>query len=281
MKKFKEYLLITVGIIIISIGLEYFFFPNKIASGGISGLALVLNDVFNVEPGIVMTMCNAVLFVLGFIFIGGSFGIKSIYAAFGLSAILSVIEKTMAPVGLTDNLILASIFGSVLLAMGSAIVFNQGSSTGGTSITAKILSKYFNMDIGKGLLISDSIVIILAIYTFGVELGLFGLLSVYLTSSLVDKFIDGFNSCKQVIIFTSQQKLVVNYIKDDVDRGCTVFKGKGGYTGEENTVIFTVLNRREFIKLKQFMKAEDPGAFITVNEATEVLGKGFGSLIEQ
>lgn len=280
MKKLNEYLLITIGIIIIAVGLEYFFFPNQIASGGISGLALVLNDIFKIETGIVMIICNIVLFILAFIFIGGNFGVKSAYAAFGLSAILSFIEKGFSPFAVTNNLILATIFGSVLLAMGSAIVFSQGSSTGGTSITAKILSKYFHMDIGRGLLICDSVVIILAIYTFGIELGLFGLLSVYLTSTLVDRFIDGFKSCKQVIIFTKQEELVVNYINKDVHRGCTVFKGKGGYTRTENTVIFTVLNRRQFIKLKQFMKVEDPDSFITVNEATEVLGQGFASLIE-
>ena len=177
------------------------------------------------------------------------------------------------------NLILATIFGSVFLAMGAAIVFSQGASTGGTSIIASILNKYFSMDIGKALLISDSIVIILAIYTFGVELGLFGLVSVYLTSTLIDKFIDGFKSCKQVYIITSKEKLVVEYINSDVDRGCTVFKGKGGYTGNENTVIFTVLDRKEFIKLKRFMKENDPTAFITVNEASEVFGQGFTSLV--
>ncbi|MDS0526219.1 YitT family protein [Clostridium sp. SHJSY1] len=280
MKKFKEYLFITIGIIIVAIGLEFFFFPNKIASGGVAGLALVLQDIFNIETGPVMFICNAVLFVIGFVLIGGSFGVKSIYAGMGLSVILSVIEKLGVIRAVTDNFMLATFFGSAVLAIGSAIVFSQGSSTGGTSITAKLISKYFFVDIGKGLLVSDSVVILLAMYTFGIELGLYGLLSVYLTSTLVDKFIDGFNSCKQVVIFTEQEEMVVNYITREVDRGCTVFNGKGGYTGEENCVIFTVLDRRQFIQLKKFMKAEDPNSFITVNEAQEVLGKGFGNIFE-
>ena len=112
------------------------------------------------------------------------------------------------------------------------------------------------------------------------ELGLFGLLSVYLIGTLIDKFIDGFNSCKQVLIFTQKEQTVVEYINKDVDRGCTVFKGKGGYTGRENTVILTILSRRQFIQLKQFIKKEDPEAFITVNATTEVLGKGFMNLVE-
>jgi uncharacterized membrane-anchored protein YitT (DUF2179 family) len=189
-------------------------------------------------------------------------------------------EKFNLVINVTENLMLATFFGSAILAVGSAIVFSQGSSTGGTSITAKLISKYFSMDLGKGLFISDSIVILLAMYTFGIELGLYGLLSVYLTSSLIDKFIDGFNSCKQVIIFTEQEEMVVDYIMKVVDRGCTVFNGKGGYSGESNSVIFTVLDRRQFIQLKRFMKLKDPNSFITVNEAQEVLGKGFGNIFE-
>lgn len=280
MKKLREFFYITIGIILVSIGLEYFFFPNNIAAGGVSGFALVIQDAFNIEAGTVMWICNIVLFIVAFIFIGGSFGTKSIYAAFGLSAILSAIEKLGISYAVTDNLILATVFGSVFTALGGAIVFNQGASTGGTSITAKLLSKYLNMDIGKGLLTSDSFVIILAIYNFGVELGLFGLIAVYLSSSLIDKFIDGINSCKQVIVFTSNEEMVSKYIIKDIDRGCTVFDGRGGYTGNRNSVIFTVLDRRQFIKLKQFIKENDPKAFITVNEATEVLGKGFSNIIE-
>lgn len=280
MKKIKEYGIITFGVILVAASFILFFFPNNIASGGVSGLALVIHDITGVESGSIMFIANIILFGVAFIFIGGEFGVKSMYAAFGLSAILSVVEKIGAPPALTNNLVLASIFGSVLLAMGTAIMVTQDATTGGTSIIAKLLSKYFHIGFGMGQLISDAVVILLAMYTFGMELGLFGLLSVYLIGTLIDKFIDGFNSCKQVLIFTQKEKTVVEYINKDVDRGCTVFKGKGGYTGKENTVILTILNRRQFIQLKQFIKKEDPEAFITVSPTTEVLGKGFVNLLE-
>ena len=279
MKKFKEYILITIGFLLTAIAFEYFFFSNSIASGGVSGFALIMKEVFNIEPGIVMILCNIVLFILAFIFLGGSFGIKSAYAAFGLSISMSIIEKFTTPVAITDNLILATIFGSVIIALGAVIIFNQGASTGGTSIIAKLLSEYFNINIGVALLIVDSLIIILATFTFGIELGLFGLIGVYLSSTLIDKFIDGFSECKQVFIFTQKEELVSKYIIKDVDRGCTIFKGKGGYTKKENVVILTVLDRKQFIKLKKFMKTEDPTAFITVNEASEVLGQGFRTLV--
>ncbi|MGL4109526.1 YitT family protein [Clostridium sp. LP20] len=281
MKKLKEYGIITFGVLLVVISFELFFFPNNIASGGVSGLALVIHDMLGIESGIIMFICNAILFIIAFIFIGGSFGIKSIYASFGLSGVLAFIEKNWTPVAVTDNLILATVFGSAILALGTAIMLTQDASTGGTSIIAKMLNKYCHIDFGKGLLIADSIVILMAMYTFGMELGLVGLLSVYLTGTLIDKFIDGFNSCKQVTIFTEKEELVVNYIMKDVDRGCTIFKGKGGYTGKENSVILTILSRRQFIQLKQFMIINDPEAFITVSATTEVLGKGFGSLVEE
>lgn len=279
MKKLKEYAIITVGIVIAAIGLEFFFFQNNIAAGGVSGFALVIQNLFNIDTGIVMTVCNIILFILAFLFIGGDFGAKSVYAAFTLSIMLSLMEKFGVVFKVTENLMLATIFGSALVAIGSAIVFAEGASTGGTNITAKLLNKYCSIGIGKGLLISDSTVIVLAAYTFGIELALYGLLSVYLTSTLIDRFIDGFKARKQVVIFTEKEDAVVNYIMNDVKRGCTVFKGKGGYTGKDNTVIFTVLDRRQFIELRQFMKKEDPKSFITVNEVTEVLGEGFDNIV--
>lgn len=280
MKKFKEYGIITIGVLLVIIAFEFFFFPNKIASGGVSGLALAINNILEIDTGIMMIIFNAILFILAFIFIGGGFGIKSMYAAFGLSFALSIIEKVYKPIAITNNLMLASIFGSVILAFGTAIMLTQDATTGGTSITAKILSKYCNIDFGKGLLISDSIVMIIAMYSFGTELALFGLLSIYLTGILIDKFIDGFNLSKQVMIFTEQEKLVADYIIKDIDRGCTVFYGKGGYTGKPNCMILTILTRSQFIKLKKFIKNNDPHTFITVNETSEVLGKGFKSLHE-
>lgn len=280
MKILKEYGIITIGVILVLISFEFFFFPNKIASGGVSGLALVINNIFRIDTGIVMIIANVILFVLAFVLIGGNFGIKSMYAAFGLSFALSIIEKNYTPVAVTSNLMLASIFGSVLLALGAAIMLTQDATTGGTSITAKILNKYAHIDFGKGLLISDSIVIMLAMYTFGTELALYGLLSIYLTGNLIDKFIDGLNLSKQVMIFTEHEQLVADYIIKDIDRGCTVFYGKGGYTGKDNCVILTILTRNQFIKLKKFIKDNDENAFITVNETSEVLGKGFKSLNE-
>ncbi|MEG1286817.1 YitT family protein [Clostridium sp.] len=271
----KEYIWITIAVAIITFSLEYFFFPNAIASGGISGFALVLNTVFDIEPSIIIFGFNIVLFILAFFLVGGSFGGKSIYASILVSVFMWITENLLNPRAITDNLFLASVFGSLIIALGTAIVFNQGSSTGGTSIIAKIINKYLHIPIGQGLLITDCTVTLLAMYVFGIELGLFGLFSAIIVGILVDKFIAGFNPVKQVFIVTSEEKLVMDFIIKDINRGCTILAGKGGFTGGDTSIIYTVLTSRQFITLKNFVKENNPNAFITVTDSTEALGEGF------
>ncbi|NLL30689.1 MAG: YitT family protein [Clostridiales bacterium] len=275
MKRIKEYFLSTVGVAIVVIGLEYFHFPNGIASGGISGLALAINAFLPISPSIFMVIVNLILFGLSFIFIGGSFGAKSIYSTIVTSVFMWICEEMLPPMVVTDNLFLASVFGSVVVAFGTAIVFNQNASTGGTSIIAKFTNKFFNIPIGQGLLIADCTVTILAIYSFGVEKGLFGLLSTIIIGNLIDKFIAGINPVKQVFIITKEEDLIVNFINNEIDRGCTILTGKGGYTKSDTAIIYSVLNSKQFITLKQFIRKNNPDAFLTVSESTEALGKGF------
>lgn len=275
MEKLKEYLLSTLGVGIVAFSLEYFFFPNGVAAGGVSGLALALNFIIKIEPSILTFIFNIILFAMAFFLIDRSFGTKSIYATVMLSVFMWLAERFLHPVAITDNLILSSIFGSACIAMGTAIVFHQGASTGGTSIIAKIINKYLGVPIGQGLLLSDCTVTLLAIYVFGIEKGLFGLLSAILIGNLVDKFIDGFNPVKQVFVVTRKEKLVVDFITNEIDRGCTILTGKGGYTKVDTNIIYTVLTTKQFITLKKFIKENNPEAFVTVNESTEALGKGF------
>ena len=275
MKKIKEYLLTTIGIALTAIALEYFFFPSDIAAGGVSGIGLVINKLIGLDTSIVVLVLNILLFILAFLVLGKSFGSKSIYATIMLSVFMWIIEKFFTPGVLTENMFLASFFGSIILGMGAAIVFHQGASTGGTSIIAAIISKFTPIGIGISVLLTDSFVCILAISIFGVDKGLFGFFSVILIGLVIDKFIDGFNRCKQVFIITSKEKDIVNHIIKNIDRGCTVLNGNVGYTGTDIKVIYTVLSTKEFIELKKSIKNIDPNAFLTVNESTEVLGKGF------
>lgn len=282
MKKFKEYLLITVGLIIVAVGIKFFLEANKIAAGGVMGIAIIVNELVpQLSVGIIMFVLNVVLLVVAFMFVGGHFGVKTVYSSLGLSLVVMILDKCVPNVILTHNLFLSMIFGTLLNGVGMAIVFNQNSSTGGTDILAKMLNKYLHIEIGKSLLVVDFIITLFAVATLGIDLGMYSLLSVIMLGVMIDYFIEGFNLCKQVMIISNKNEEISKFIIKKLDRGCTVFKGKGGYTREDNYIIYTVLSRNEFIKLKKYIKQADPSAFITVSDAHEVLGEGFDNIIEE
>lgn len=281
MKILKEYGIITIGVLLLAISLEYFYYPNDIVAGGISGLALVINKVFGISQGMFMNIANLILFALAFWLIGGSFGGRSIYAAFGLSISISLIESFLPTFAITENMLLATIFGSAIGALGIALVFSQNSSTGGTAIVAKILNKYIHIEIGKSLLCADCVVVLCALLVFGIDKALFGLIGVVIMGTLIDKIIEGFNSCKQLLIISEKNEEISNVIMKEIERGCTKIQGTGAYSNSKVTMLYVVVNRGQFISLKGKIKEIDPKAFITVSDAKEVFGEGFLDLVER
>lgn len=275
----KEYVLIIVGIILVAFGLEYFLIPNNIAAGGLTGLAIVINHYIpSISTGPLVFIMDIFLFIIGFIFLGKSFGVKALISSFSLAGIMTFIEKFLNPYALTNDLMLASIYGTLICSIGMAIIFNANSSTGGTDTIAKILNKYFHLDIGKCLLAVDFIVTILGAITFGLNSGLFAILCVITNGIMIDKFIEGFAVCKEVTIISKEYKKIGEFIMADLGRGCTYLRGVGAYSEKEILVIYSVLGRKEFIKLKQYIAKVDPLAFITVGEVHEVMGEGFKNL---
>lgn len=274
--KIKEYILIITGVFLVAISLEYFFIPNNIAAGGLSGLAIVVNHYIpSISTGPLVFIMDLFLFVIGFILLGSNFGIKTMVSSFSLAGMMTLIEKTIQPRAVTTDLMLATIFGTFISAIGMALVFNANSSTGGTDTIAKILNKYFHLDIGKSLLAVDFIVTLLGALTFGINIGLYGMLAVIINGIAIDKVIEGFNSCKEVTIISSKNKEISKFIMNELERGCTFIKGVGAFTGEDTFLLYSVLGRNEFIKLKQYISKIDKDAFITVGEVHEVLGEGF------
>lgn len=275
-KDLKSYLIITFGIILVAISVEYFFAPNNLAAGGVTGAAIVINAVFpKLSVGLITLIMNVALFIVAFMFIDGNFGVKTIYASLGLSVILWIIEKFFNPIAITTDIMMATIFGTIISAIGMAIVFNENASTGGTDILAKILNKFFNLDIGKSLLVVDFVITFASAIVFGVDLGLYAILSVILLGVLVDRFIEGFNSCKSIFIISEKNKEISQYIMKELNRGCTFLRGEGAYTNNESNVLYAVVSRNQFIKLKSYIKQIDNTAFIAVGEVHEVLGEGF------
>ena len=277
--KFKEYTIITLGIILVAISVEYFFAPNNIAAGGVTGAAIVINAIMpSLSVGLITLVLNVLLFMVAFMFIDGNFGVKTIYASLGLSITIWGIEKFLNPIAITNDLIIATVFGTLISAIGMAIVFNENASTGGTDILAKILNKFFHLDIGKSLLIVDFVITFASILVFGIDIGLYSMLSVILLGLIVDRLIEGFNVCKSMFIISKKNDEISKYIIETLDRGCTFLSGVGAYTGESNNILYAIVSRNQFIKLKKFIKEIDPQAFITVGEVHEVLGEGFNDM---
>ena len=272
----KEYLLITFGIILVAISVEYFFSPNNLAAGGVTGLAIVLNNLIpQLGIGTITLVVNILLFVVAFILIGGNFGGKTIYASLGLSVVMWIIERFFSPFAITSDLVIATVFGTIISAFGMAVVFNNNASTGGTDILAKILNKFFHINIGKALLIVDILITFAAALVFGLDIGFYAMLSVIILGITVDRFIDGFNTSKEIIIISQKVDDIGEYILNDLNRGCTYLNGIGAYSNRNIKVIYTILSRSEFIKLKTFIKEIDKKAFISVRESYEILGEGF------
>ena len=281
MKKIKEYILITIGVLLVAFSIEAFLAPNKIAAGGVTGIAIIVNNYVPVlSVGMMMLGMNIILFIVAFIAIGGKFGGKTIYASLSLSGGIWFLEKFYPnQFVITNNLLLASIFGTLISGIGMGIVFNQNASTGGTDILAKILNKFVHTDIGKSLLAVDFIVTISAGATFGADIGMYAILCVIMNGFVIDYVIAGLNVCKEIFIISSKNDIIRDFIVKDLDRGCTMIAGKGGYSGEESFILYAVLGRKEFIRLREYIRDVDKDAFITVSDTHEVLGNGFKDIV--
>ncbi len=277
--KLRDFILITIGILLVAFSLEYFYIPARIAAGGVTGIAIILNSFIPSLPvGAIILVLNLILFATAFLTIGGGFGAKTIYASYGLSLAMWAMEAVFKPQALTDDLFINAAVGTIIVAIGMAMVFNSGASTGGTDILAKILNRYFHLDIGKSLLIVDFIVGLGGIMTFGIRIGLYAMLCIIINGTLIDRLIDGLNTSKELMVISRKEEDIIRFIIKDLDRSCTVLTGYGGYTGEGTSVLYVVLNWREYIRLREYIREIDPRAFISVNDVHEVLGEGFKDL---
>ncbi len=280
MKKFKEFLLINLGLGLVAAGIHFFKAPNHFATGGVSGLAIIIRYFFpEITVGPLMLLINLLLLILGFTLIGRNFTSKTVYSSFALSGMvwfLQIIIPISHP--FTNDTMLELIMSILLPAVGSAIVFNQNASTGGTDIVAKVLNKLTNIDIGKALLLADFVITIMAGVVFGIRIGMYSFLGLVLKGFLIDVVIEGLNTRKQMVIISEKPELVREYIIRNLHRGATIHIASGAFTGEEKHVITTVVSRRQAIALRNYIREIDRHSFITITNTSEIIGKGFRSI---
>ena len=280
-KDFVVYaLLLNLGLLFTAVGIHLFKTPNHFAMGGTSGVSIILASLWpKLNVGGALFIINAALVVLGLVFLGAKTMGVTIYSSFALSAFVALLEKVY-PMSrpFTDDTMLELCFAVALPAIGSAIVFNVGASTGGTDIVAMILAKYTGLEVGRALLVSDIAIIIWAGGLYGVATGLYCLLGTFAKAFVVDSMIESFNQRKVITVITSRPEDLKPFILEKLNRSATVYTAKGAYTGKEEQVYTTVLTRRQAVALRNHLRRADPTAFLTIVNSSEIVGKGFRSL---
>lgn len=278
--KLKFFALLNSGLFLTALGIELFKTPNHFAFGGTSGLSIVLAAVFpNLPVSAFMWILNMALVVLGFVFLGVRSMGWTIYSSIALSFFVSLCELAFplsAP--LTSDVFLELCFAVILPAIGSAIVFNIGASTGGTDIVAMILSKYTSLEVGRALMLSDLGIVLAAAIVFGPQVGLYSILGMILKSTVVDSAIESLNLRKVCTVVTRNPGPARDFIVEVLKRSATEQNATGAYTREPAWVLMTVLTRHQAALLRDFLRKNDPHAFITIVNSSEIIGKGFRAI---
>ena len=277
--KLKNFSLLTISTLIMAVGIYFFKFANNFTFGGITGIAVLVAKFLPLSASDFSFVANILLLVIGWIILGKSFAAKTAYSTILLSVSLSFLERVY-PMShpLTNEPLLELIFAILLPALGSAILFNIGASSGGTDVIAMILKKYTSVDIGKGLMVSDLIFTLAGFLVFNVKTGLYSLLGLIMRSALIDNFIESFNRSKYFHAVTSNATCICDFIQNDLGRGATIVNATGAFTGDDKYIILTVLIPSQAVKLRNFIKEHDPKAFLLISNTSEIIGKGFHSV---
>lgn len=277
--KLKNFSLLTISTLIMDVGIYFFKFANNFTFGGITGIAVLVAKFLPISASDFSFVVNILLLIIGWIVLGKSFAEKTAYSTILLSVSLSLLERIYhMSHPLTNEPLLELIFAILLPALGSAILFNIGASSGGTDVIAMILKKYTSVDIGKGLMISDLIFTLAGFLVFNVKTGLYSLFGLIMRSALIDNFIESFNRSKYFHVVTSNATCICDFIQNDLQRGATIVNATGAFTGDDKYIILTVLSPSQAVKLRNFIKEHDPKAFLLVSNTSEIIGKGFHSV---
>ena len=275
----KNFSLLTVSTLIMAAGIYFFKFANNFTFGGITGLAVTISKFTPLSASDFSFIANILLLIIGWIILGKTFAAKTAYSTILLSVTLSVLERVY-PMShpLTNEPLLELVFAILLPALGSAVLFNIGASSGGTDVIAMILKKYTSVDIGRGLMISDILCTLSAFFVFDVKTGLYSLLGLIMRSALIDNFIESLNRSKYFHVVCSEPKEICKFIEKELGRGATLVNAKGAFTGNNKYIILTVLSPSQAVKLRNFIKENSPGAFLLISNTSEIIGKGFHSV---
>lgn len=271
-KLLKEYSWIVIGSIFVGLAYNIFFLPARLAAGGVAGVSTILYEMYGFEPAYVQWLINIPVFILGFILLGKDFSIKTLVGTFFVPLTIWLSKDIPFTI---DNPLLSAIYGGMLLGTGLGLVYRGNGSTGGLATIAQIVKKYTNLSSGFAQLIVDGMVVIVSALVFNLELALFAMMAIFVTSKVIDFVQLQTSHSKLVLIITDHEERIQNIIKDEIDRGLTKIRSVGGFSNQEKTMILCVVEQSEAIYLKNVLQEEEPQSFVVFLNASEILGRGF------
>lgn len=277
----KSVVLVVLGAVIYSVGTQYFVVPAQIAPGGAVGIALMINHLTALPIGTLTLLINLPLLVLAWFYLSRQFTVRTAIATVLVTIILDFIVIPICPQYAGDRL-LSSVYGGIVVGVGMAFIFLAGFTTGGTDIAGYLLQKKFpHYSIGHALMIIEGIILVMSIFVFqDVDAGLFGLISVYVQTKVIDMILYGSDAGSQAIIVTKHPQEIADRVIQELERTATILPAKGAYSGNPIDVVLCTVRKSEFVRLKRIIGQCDPSAFVMANETSEVLGLGFKGFTE-
>jgi len=290
-KWFISYTLIIIGSFILAAGFVFFINPYNIVPGGVYGIGIVVHQLTKglfafwptgIPIGLFGLVLNIPLTIIGVRVLGPRFGIKTVIGFILTSVFMDMLTMIVGEkdhLGLANDVLMASIFGGVLIGFGLGLIFKSKATSGGSDIVAMIIARYTRLPLGQLMIYVDSVIVLLGLVVFrDWHIPLYSWIVIFVTGKVIDITMQGVSYDKTLFIVSSQFELIRNKIINDLNRGGTYIPGKGMFNNTDKTIILTVLNRRELAILEEYIHQVDPIAFVTVMDANEILGEGFKSL---
>ncbi len=274
----RDFGVIALGAILQAFAVRLFMVPANLASGGVTGLAQIITQLFHppVGIGLMVFLGNVPLFIIGYRYLGGPrFTIRTAFAIVVYSFFTDYLTRFLPPKGLTDDIVLNSLYGAIVAGIGYGMVYRGHGSSGGSDILVRILNHWRSIPMTQSYLMTDASVILGAGFVFGWKEALYALITLYVSGLVVDTTMEGAQTVRTVLVVTRESKAVASRILEEMERGVTILPGTGAYTGQERPVLYCVVTRSEVQQLKTIVRESDADAFMVVSAAYEALGEGF------
>lgn len=275
----QDYFLIFLGAFLQALAIRLFLVPANLVSGGVSGLAQIINSYTGWPIGVMIFLGNVPLFILGWRYLGGPrFALRTAFAVFIVALATDVLVLFLPADGLTSDIVLNALYGAVISGIGYGLVYRGRGTSGGTDILARILNHWRGVSLSQSYLMTDALIILLAGLSFGWENALYALIVLYASGIAAEAITEGSNVVRTALIITDQAEKIAEQILLNLERGVTFLEGRGAYTGEDRVILYVVVSRSEITQIKALVREADPQAFLVIGQASEVLGEGFRSL---